>query len=89
MTLASYVLGFVLSSMIGFGFHVWKGGRLSKILLYLILGWVGFWGAQILGASLNWEFLAVGKLLVGLDIVGAIIILLLGHWLSLVNQDEE
>ena len=88
MTIASYFLGFVLSSLPAFAFHLWKGGKFGKILLYLLFSWAGFWGAQILGTSLDWEFFAIGSLLVGFDLLGAILFLFLGHWLSLVGTDE-
>jgi hypothetical protein len=88
MTIASYFLGFVLSSLLGFAFHLWKGGTIGKIVLYLILSWIGFWGAQILGTSMEIDFLMVGSLLVGFDLFGAILVLFLGHWLSQVSTEE-
>ena len=88
MTIASYFLGFLISSLMGFAFHLWKGGKIGRIMLYLILSWIGFWGAQILGTSLKMESLSVGSLLIGVDIFGAIVVLFLGHWLSQVNTDE-
>jgi hypothetical protein len=88
MTIASYFLGFVLSSLMGFAFHLWKGGKIGRIVLYLVLSWIGFWGAQILGTTMELEFLGIGSLLVGLDIFGAVVVLFLGHWLSKVNTEE-
>lgn len=88
MTIASYFLGFVLSSLLGFAFHLWKGGKIGRIVLYLIFSWIGFWGAQILGTSLKIDFLMIGSLLVGFDLFGAVVILLFGHWISQVHTDE-
>lgn len=88
MTVASYFLGFIVSSFMGFAFHLWKGGKIGRIVLYLILSWIGFWGAQILGTSIEMELFGVGDLLIGIDIFGALVVLFLGHWLSQVNTDE-
>jgi hypothetical protein len=88
MTVATYVLGFVLSSLLGFFFHLWKDGGVGKLILYVLLSWAGFWGAQILGIAMEWSFLNVGSLLVGLDLAGAFMFLMIGHWLSLVKTEE-
>lgn len=88
MTIAAFFLGFVLSSLLGFFFHMWKGGGIGRLVLYLLLSWAGFWAAQILGTTMEWEFLKVGSLLVGLDLSGGLLFLLVGHWLSLVKNEE-
>lgn len=81
-------MGIVLSSLLGFFFHIWKDGGVWKLLLYLLLSWAGFWGAQLIGDSLGVEFMRVGPLLVGLDLLGSILLLVVGHWLSLVKAEE-
>ena len=43
MTLPAFILGVALSTLIGAAFHFWRGGSLGRLLLYLVLGWVGFW----------------------------------------------
>lgn len=88
MTIAGLILGMVISSLTGLFFHILKDGGIGKLMLYLVLSWVGFWGAQLVGMALKWEFLNVGALLVGLDLAGSILFLLVGNWLSLVNKDE-
>ncbi|MFZ6030621.1 MAG: hypothetical protein ACOYYS_23175 [Chloroflexota bacterium] len=85
MTLPSVVLGVVLSTLYGAGFHLWKGGGLSRLLLYLFLGWSGFWGGQLLAGILGWSFDRVGGLHVGAASVGSLLFLGIGYWLSLVE----
>jgi hypothetical protein len=88
MTIASLVLGFVLSSLVGFFFHLWRDGGIGRLVLYVLLSWVGFWGAQALGMYWKLDFLNVGALLVGTNLVGSVVFLFVGHWLSLVKTGE-
>lgn len=88
MTIASLMLGFVLSSLTGFLFHLWKDGGIGRLILYVLLSWVGFWGAQAIGMRWNTGFLSVGALSVGSNLVGSVVLLLFGHWLSLVKNRE-
>lgn len=88
MTIATIALGFVISSLLGFFFHMWKDGGVARLVLYILLGWAGFWGAQALGNTLEWRFLNVGSLLVGLDVAGGLLFLIVGHWLSQVKAEE-
>lgn len=85
MTLPALVFGIVLSSVYGAAFHFWKDGSLRKLILYLVLAWLGFWGGHILGVALGWTFAAVGPLNVGTATVGAAVFLFAGEWLSRVE----
>jgi H+/Cl- antiporter ClcA len=89
MTLPSLFLGLVLSSLYGAAFHLWKGGSLKKLLLYLILGWAGFWAGHLLAANLGWTFLALGPLNTGMATLGSALLLFLGDWLSRVEVQRK
>jgi len=86
MNLPGLLLGFVLSTLYGAIFHLWRGGGLGRLLLYIILSWIGFWSGQFLANNLGWTFITVGSLHLGLATLGSLILLLLGYWLSLVRQ---
>ena len=86
MNLPGLLLGFVLSTLYGAIFHLWRGGGLGRLLLYIILSWIGFWSGQFLANYLGWTFITVGSLHLGLATLGSLILLLLGYWLSLVRQ---
>lgn len=86
MTLPAIVIGIVISSLYGAAFHLWRGGGLGRLLLYLILAWIGFWaGHLLLGGLLGWTFLSLGALHFGSASLGALATLAVGYWLSLVE----
>ncbi len=85
MTIPAFLFGVLLSSLLGAIFHLWKGGSLIRVLLYLVLAWIGFWGGHILAVQLDWHFLSLGPLRLGMALVGCGIILVIGHWLSQVK----
>ena len=85
MTLPALFFGLVLSSLYGVAFHLWKGGSLKKLLLFLILAWVGFWAGHLLAARLGWTVLALGPVNTGMATLGSALVLFVGNWLSQVE----
>ena len=69
--------------------RLWKGGGLGRLILYLILGSIGFWIGHVLGNVLGWTFGSIGPLRLGMAVVAGIGVLLFGHWLSLVQSENE
>ena len=89
LTLPALLLGFVISLLLGAAFHVWRGGGGGKLLLYLVLGFVGFWIGQFLAERFNIIIASVGSLHLGMAVPGGLVFLFLGHWLSLVEPDKR
>jgi len=89
MTLPSIILGIVISSLYGAVFHLYRGGGLGRLLLYLALAWIGFWVGHILGNRLGWTFLSLGPLRLGMGTIGTAIMLVFGYWLSLVEPKSR
>lgn len=89
MTFPSIILGMVVSSLIGAGFHLILGGNLGRLILYLILSWVGFWTGQFLASILGWTFFSVGPLHLGMGLLVSLVVLLAGYWLSLVKRETK
>ncbi|NMC52918.1 MAG: hypothetical protein GYA48_04715 [Chloroflexi bacterium] len=87
MTFPSFVLGVLISTLPGALFHLWRGGGPGKLLLYILLGWVGFWAGIILGSMAGLEFWNIGPLNVGMGLVGSLLFLGVGYWLSLIQAD--
>jgi hypothetical protein len=85
MTFPAILFGIVLSTAYGTAFHFWKGGSLKKLLLYVILAWLGFWIGHIVGGLIGWSFAAVGPINAGLATVGGAIFLFVGEWLGRVE----
>ena len=88
MTFPSILLGIVISSLYGTAFHIYRGGGLGRLILYVILAWIGFWLGNMIGNSLGWDFGRYGPLQIFTATIGSIAILSLGYWLSLVEEKE-
>ena len=88
MTLAAILLGFIVSTLYGSIFHLWRGGGAGRLLLYIILGWAGFWLGHFLGDHFGIFFLSIGSLRLGMATIGSFIFLVSGHWLSLVETGK-
>jgi hypothetical protein len=85
MTFPALIFGILLSSAYGTAFHFWKGGSLKRLLLYVVLAWVGFWAGHVLGTVLKWTFAAVGPINAGMATLVSAIFLFVGEWLSRVE----
>ena len=87
MTIPALLFGFLVSTLMGAAFHVWKGGGPGRLLLYLILAWIGFWVGHYLGNRLGLTFGSVGPLRLGAAVLASAVTILAGYWLSLINQE--
>ncbi len=81
-TASALVLGFLLATAYGAGFHVILGGPSRRIILYLISAWSGFALGHILGDLLNIDLFKLGALHLFTASVGAWIALILSWWLA-------
>ncbi|MBL8103521.1 MAG: hypothetical protein JNM02_13385 [Anaerolineales bacterium] len=83
MTLPVVLLGLAIALLIGFLFHILRGGSGWRLLLYLGMSILGFalgqWGSMAFG----WSMYKVGALDVPLGITGSVLILVLGDWFNL------
>ncbi len=82
MNLPTFLLGLLISTLYGALFHLIRGGNFSRLLLYLVLSWIGFWSGQLIANQLNLTFLSIGSLHLGLATLGSLLLLLLGSWLT-------
>lgn len=89
MSTPMLLLGLILSTLYGALFHLWRGGGPARLLLYLVLGWAGFWAGHFLAAHLGWSFDSLGQLHLGSASVGSALFLGVGHWLSLVEIQKK
>lgn len=88
MTLPTLLFGFLLSTLYGTAFHVWRGGRAGHFLLYLILSWVGFWLGNFIGDQVGFSFFKMGALNLGLATLSSFLFLIAGYWLSRVEVKQ-
>jgi len=79
-TASALVLGFLLSSAYGSGFHLILGGPARRVLLYMGSAWIGFALGHFLGDILNIELLKLGALHLFSASLGAWIALIASWW---------
>ncbi len=89
MTLPALLFGIVLSTLYGTAFHFFKSGSLSRLMLFILFAWIGFWGGHVLGSWLGWHFAAVGPLNAGMATLGSLAALFIGEWLSWVQVTRK
>ncbi len=89
MTFPAIIFGIVLSTVYGTAFHFWKGGSLNRLLLYVVLSWLGFWTGHIVGSAIGWSFAAAGPINTGMATLGSAVFLLVGEWLSRVEITKK
>ena len=85
MTMPSLLLGLAVSLLIGALFHLFLGGGLGRLILYLILSLVGFAAGQLVGAWRGWILFPIGTLNLGTAVLGSLVLLVVGYWFSLVR----
>jgi hypothetical protein len=88
MTLPALLFGFLVSTLLGAVFHLWKGGSLGRLVLYLLLSWIGFWAGHLLGSRLGWTFFSIGPLHLGMAMLVGAVALYGGNWLSQINNER-
>ncbi|MEN6482039.1 MAG: hypothetical protein ABFD29_07675 [Anaerolineaceae bacterium] len=89
MAFPTLVFGIIVGALLGAIFHFWKGGSLMRLIYYLVVSEVGFWLGTLLGTKLNWDFIQVGALNIGAGILGSVLLLGFGYWLSLMQSTEN
>jgi len=89
MTLPALVLGIVLSTLYGAIFHLWRGGGPGQLILYLVLGWAGFWAGHGLAAYFELTIGTLGPLQVLAATITSAVFLGVGYWLSLVEVERR
>ncbi len=88
-TASALVLGFLLATAYGAGFHFLLGGPARHILLYVLTAWLGFAIGHFLGDLLNIELLKLGALHLLSASVGSWLALITSRWLVAYEAQRE
>ncbi len=89
MTLPLILLALLIALLLGALFHILRGGSGWRLLLYLVSSVLGFALGQGLSTWLGWRLLTFGALDVGAGLIGSFIFLMLGDWLSRIENKNE
>ena len=81
MTIPAFLFGCLVATLLGSLFHLWKGGGLLHILLFILFGIGGFWLGHL--AASYWELALwnIGPIHFGPALILCIGFLFLAHWL--------
>lgn len=85
MTLPAAMFGLLAAMLVGAFFHLVVDGGPGRLVLYMMLSVAGFGAGQWLGSAQQWTFIPVGPLHFGPAVLGSLLVLLVGHWLSKVE----
>ena len=86
MNLSTYIFGFILATLLGAVFHLWKDGGFWKLVIYILLSWLGFFVGHLIAKNAGFDFMIVGSLYLGGGIIGSIVALFVGHWFSRIES---
>ena len=85
MTIPSLIFAFLIASLYGVLYHLIRGGRLGRLLLFLVFGWTGFVLGHLLGIWQGWVLIPIGELNFGMSTLGSLFFLIGGDWVSRVR----
>ncbi|MDD2523023.1 MAG: hypothetical protein PHW11_09445 [Anaerolineaceae bacterium] len=87
MNISSYLFGFILATLLGALFHLWRDGGILRLVLYLVLSWVGFLIGHLASGTLGFTFMSVGPVNLAGGIIGSVTFLFLGNWITQVQPE--
>ena len=87
MTIPAAVFSVLCACLLGALFHLVVDGGGARLVLYLALSSLGFACGQLIASAQGWTFLPVGPVQMGYAIMGSLVFLLVGHWLSRIRID--
>jgi uncharacterized membrane protein YeaQ/YmgE (transglycosylase-associated protein family) len=87
MTLPSLILGFLIATLLGAFLHLILGGGLGRLLLYILMGWLGFWVGQVIASYLGWSFDRLGQIHLMTASIVCVLFILIGHYFSLIQKE--
>ncbi len=89
MTLPSLLFALLIAALIGSLYHLIRGGGFWRLMLYLGLSILGFALGHLIGLWQGWAFFQLGSLNLGMSVLGSLIILVIGDWLSRIEPKGE
>jgi H+/Cl- antiporter ClcA len=82
MSIPSFFFGSIIATICGLLFHLLRGGRLSRMLLYIATAWVSFFAGQLVSEWISWRVLCFGSLNILPDLIATLIGLMTAHVLA-------
>jgi len=74
VTLPGLLLAFLLATACGLAFHLFRGGSLVRMAVYVVTAWVTFFAGHALAQAFGWTFGRLGSI----NLVAAAVAMVLG-----------
>jgi hypothetical protein len=88
MTLPTLLFALLVALLYGALYHLIRGGRFWRLLLYFGLSSLGFAAGHLIGIWRGWILFPLGELNLGLSSIGSILVMVFGDWLSRIEVRE-
>jgi hypothetical protein len=85
MTLPTILFALLIALLYGALYHLLRGGKFWRLVLYLSLSVVGFVLGHLIGLWRGWVFMPLGPLNLGMLTLGSLVVLIFGDWLSRID----
>jgi hypothetical protein len=89
MTIPVLLFALLISLLCGTLFHILRGGGGWRLLLYFGLSTLGFAVGQWISIARGWHLLMFGALDIGMGLIGSLVFLIAGEWLSRIETKNE
>jgi len=89
MTIPTLLLALLIAILFGALYHFVRGGGGWRLLLYFGVSILGFAAGQWISAWRGWTLYKFGSLDIGLGLIGSLLFLMLGEWLSRIETKQE
>ena len=89
LTLPSIILGLVVAMLLGALYHVIRSGGGWRLLFFFGLSILGFTCGHYFGSWQGWNFFVIGSLNLGMGMLGSVLFLIGGEWLSRIEVKNE
>jgi uncharacterized membrane protein YeaQ/YmgE (transglycosylase-associated protein family) len=89
MTIPNLLFALLITLLCGVIFHILRGGSGQRLLFYFLLSTLGFAVGQWVSYARGWHLLMFGALDIGMGVIGSVVFLVVGEWLSLIETKKE
>jgi hypothetical protein len=89
MTIPMLLFALLIALLCGVLFHILRGGNGWRLLLNFGLSALGFATGQWISFARGWHLFMFGALDIGMGVIGSVVVLILGEWLSRIETTNE
>ncbi len=89
MTFPTLLFALLIALLCGVLYHIFRNGSGWRLLYYLGFSVLGFIVGQAVHNWKGWNLFLFGALDIGLGVIGSVIFLMLGEWLSRIEVKKE